>query len=83
MPTDMFYTIYIRKTRKIKKWKMTKIQNGHHFDVQVPKWQIVLLYSASNTYWFTLVYSKSGKFPKFKMNAIMTYLHQNGQFQYY
>ena len=53
---------------------MTKIQNGRHFDVQTPKWQIVLFYSASNTYWSTLVSfdtrenleNQSGKFPNSK-----------------
>ena len=64
---------------------MTKIQNGHHFDIQLPKWQILLLYSACNAYWSTLVSfntrktwkTKKGNISKkFKMAAILMDLHQ-------
>ena len=67
---------------------MTKIQNGHHFGVQTPKWQIVLLYSVCNTYWSTLVSFDTRKTRKnqkvendknSKMAAILTYKHQNGK----
>ena len=44
MPTGLLLCHLTQaKTWKIKKWKISEIQNGHHFDVPSPKWLILLL----------------------------------------
>ena len=86
MPTDMlWYHLTQGKAQKVKKCKLTKIQNGQHFDVLAPKWLILLLGGAYQ-YSFVLFSTRKSqkirklKMTKFKMAAILTCMCQNDLF---
>ena len=60
-------------------WKANHlvIQNGHHFDVHIQKWQILLLYNACSAHWCALVSSNTRKNSKKSKSAKLSKI-QNG-----